>query len=508
MAVKSTRQAQALDGRSDGGGRGSPKHQRSKNGLGKQLRVEEIIGLESVKGKDRARERSVERASSNDSRRFGDVQDDGEDVEEVLVDAEVNNPWSEVEDVDDDRNSPKAVDVPSVKSGPKAVPSGERDGTSNVTPEMSSPKAPLNGEWANGSPSQHNVTKGFQRVVPAFVDPNNPTQKEIVNFDKSRFFFELHKSDNKNVDNVFTRVTYINLKSLDSIVHLTPRVWKRVDGVFMIYVTCGKNLSELDAKTAMSIIAAQIMLPNNSPLLIRGVDTAGQITTSSRIGIDCVFYFAGEPDLDGFTDAIKKIIRNNSLLTKIFDCITPREVRSQLQLTNCLGITATDLLSGTASFSLSRSNFHFKTPWHIAEKSASRDEVITSNDCFLTITYLDGAIIPESFQAPTMSGDVPKTVQVKRVFEYTNRREHPASLATKSYPLQLHVASSENVRFKTRLCKHGASECPYGVRCLFAHGANELRPKPDSVPAAKNTMVDSPLKPTKLDAVAKIMGFF
>ncbi len=86
-----------------------------------------------------------------------------------------------------------------------------------------------------------------------------------------------------------------------------------------------------------------------------------------------------------------------------------------------------------------------------------------------------------------MSGDVPKTVQVKRVFEYTNHREHPASLATKSSSLQLHVASSENVRFKTRLCKHGASECQYGVRCLFAHGVNELRPKPDSVPAAKNT---------------------
>ena len=77
-------------------------------------------------------------------------------------------------------------------SSPKAV----------AVNELCSPKAVAVNDWAKGSPK---LPQDYQRVVPAFLNPDAETPAEITAFDLSRFFIEIHKSTTKNVDDIITQ---------------------------------------------------------------------------------------------------------------------------------------------------------------------------------------------------------------------------------------------------------------------------------------------------------------
>ncbi len=54
---------------------------------------------------------------------------------------------------------------------------------------------------------------------------------------------------------------------------------------------------------------------------------------------------------------------------------------------------------------------------------------------------------------------------------------------------QARTRRNKDPRFKTMLCKNFAqnNQCPYGRKCLFAHGHHELRPRPPPEAAAATT---------------------
>ena len=446
------------------------------------------------KGSLLAHERSREKSALQDNRRILGAQTSkasGSDGGESEVEAPL---------------SPKVVGGINVGSSPmqtsEASQGNASAGLASISPKANSdtigsaPNSPkavgVVGAWAKGSPK---LPTDFQRVVPAFLNPEAETEEEIAAFDLSRFFIEIHKSKTKNVDDIITKASYMDAKNSDKFKRVTPRAFKVLKGVFVAYMTFAESIPEDDAKRVMEGIASEIMKPKYSLPLFRGVDTAGQITTTSRNKIDSVFYFSGKHNPDDLIEVIKKIITNNEALSTILGCSATRLIRSQLQLTDCLGIFSTDLVRGVAQFSRSQAAFHFKPLWHMLSVDTPNMPILTCNDCFLTITHLEDDVIPESFEAPTMSGDVLKTVRVKKVTEYTNPRAPPVGYSSSkdsapNAPGNKSVrfsTSSENKLFKTRLCRQQVYPCPYGDKCLFAHGDQELRGRPMSGSDASNT---------------------
>ena len=500
--VKSSMAGKGKHKNANRGEGGSPSVQRS--ALKDQSRLSDNV----VKGVSLAREHSIERSAFHEKRRNlvahtseTSQVDGGNGVLEASAGLTPSSPEDSGGIVGSAPSSPKVDGVITGSSLPMVSPAhSSRGDGEDASPrvEVSSPKVASPNAWAQGSPKSQ---PDYQRAVPAFRDPNAETKAEITAFDLSHAFIQIRKSSTKNVDGTITRGYYVDLKKSDMFKRVTPRIFKFFDGVCMVYLTFADDISDEDAKHITGEIETQIMKSKyaNSLPLFRGIDTAGQITTTSRNKIESVFYFSGKHTPDDLIEVIKKIISNNGALLAILGCSASRPMRSQLQLTDCLGVTESELVRGAAKFSRSQSGFRFKPIWHMASVDTPNSEILTCNDCFLTITHLEDDIFPESFEAPTMSGDVLKTVRVKKVFEYTNPRARVVYSGTEdSAPVApsistkgsvLFSASSENELFKTRICRQ-ISPCPYGASCLFAHGTAELRARPlnEYAGAASNTI--------------------
>ena len=312
----------------------------------------------------------------------------------------------------------------------------------------------------DGDPNKNVKDKGngkiFQpRAEPAFKNANAPTPLEIINFDISRSFFIIKKSKTKTSDDIITKASFVNLIE-NNFTRLIPEIWKKLPkNIHLAYITVEEeSVSESNAKQIMEILAHNINLPENSPLMFNGIDIGGQINTKSRMGIESVMYFSGQPKPDDISEIVKKIAKTSEKMSKILDCKIKKTFRSQMQLTNCLGISKQDIIESISSSNfLQVSNLQFKPPNHIA----SNGNVLTSDNCYLTITHHEQTIFPTTFEAPSM-GDYIKTMKVKKIFQYTQQNNLP---------------NPSESNYKTKLCL--SPNCTYGEKCRFAHGEKELK---------------------------------
>ena len=332
------------------------------------------------------------------------------------------------------------------------------------------------GKWSNGSPVKGAGNKSYGKPEAAFKDMSSPTFEELANFDRTRSFFMLKKD--RNVENIINIASFEEVNKSDAFFRLKPvGGWKLLEShpnIHMTYIGVAEDVSTEGAKMLMEIFAKRISLPHNSPPLFQGVDIEGQINTSSRNHIETVVYFSHKPNLDDLSKFIIKLVKGNEKLLAILGCENHVVVRSQLQLTNCVGVATVSLIDGISSRWVHASNPILMPDSHIAER-IQQSEIYTSGNVRITISHLDNAVIPTSFEVPTLAGGT-KIIQVKRMFQYEKRRRAPA--ASFEPPAEPEATDPEShPLYRTRLCKK-LPECPYKDKCWFAHEKVQLRTKP------------------------------
>ena len=332
------------------------------------------------------------------------------------------------------------------------------------------------GKWSNGSPVKGAGNKSYGKPEAAFKDMSSPTFEELANFDRTRSFFMLKKD--RNVENIINIASFEEVNKSDAFFRLKPvGGWKLLESlpnIHMTYIGVAEDVSTEGAKMLMEIFAKRISLPHNSPPLFQGVDIEGQINTSSRNHIETVVYFSHKPNLDDLSKFIIKLVKGNEKLLAILGCENHVVVRSQLQLTNCVGVATVSLIDRISSRWVHASNPILMPDSHIAER-IQQSEIYTSGNVRITISHLDNAVIPTSFEVPTLAGGT-KIIQVKRMFQYEKRRRAPA--ASSEPPAEPEATDPEShPLYRTRMCKK-LPECPYKDKCWFAHEKVQLRTKP------------------------------
>ena len=168
----------------------------------------------------------------------------------------------------------------------------------------------------------------------------------------------------------------------------------------MTYVAVSNDIPDSQAKDLMKDLANK--LPQLALPMFNGVDNGGQITSRARISIETIIYFAvqhKQPVLQDLIGAIKKIVKNNTSMSTILDCNTPKDIRQQLHLGNLLGVHKQDIWAAFSSPHIHVSRLTLNT-----NRFTKDNLIITSETGHITINHQPGCEIPMSVVVPTMTG--------------------------------------------------------------------------------------------------------
>ena len=337
--------------------------------------------------------------------------------------------------------------------------------------------------WDKGNPLQEQrANMDFHPVEFIFKDPNTPTKEEIAELNLTRSFFLIQKSSNQSVDDIIEQIRFEDLNKSEELSRMIPRSWLRIkEEVHMSYVSV-KGLSDSIAKKVMDYVAPNLLKANL--FLLNGVDTAGNLTTSSKHGIDTVVYFATQkphqPNPKDFMSAVKNIVKDNTTLSTLLECTTPPDARYCLLIGNILGVSQAAILDGFTSPFIRTSNLLLDTTRYTRDT-----KVVTSNPGRINLTLPRHEQIPKSVKVTTWSGGSAEII-VTHHFEYGTYQPSKAQSAPSSAHASNEPASvpkfGQHPRHKTKIC-YNPSSCHFGPKCLFAHDKSELRPLPNTTHA-------------------------
>ena len=333
--------------------------------------------------------------------------------------------------------------------------------------------------WVNGSPqhmSQGSVV--FRTFNPAFANANSPTPEEITKFELSHTFIMICKSKSHSVHDIIIQVPFKDLNKTTEFDRFIPSQWMATEEVHMTYVAVSKDIPESQAKDFMKDLANK--LPQLDIPMFNGADNGGQMTSRARISIETIIYFAVQhnvqPNLQNLIAAITKIVKNNTSMSTILDCSTPKDIRRQLQLGNLLGVHQQDIWAAFSSPQVRVSRLTLNT-----NRFTRGNLIITSDTGHITINHQPGWAFPMSVVVPSMTGES-KTIYVTHHFEYGTDQPTTATTSTTNTiePDLSATNPAQNPFVKTRRCLNPSATCKHLKRgtCLFAHDDSELRPKP------------------------------
>ena len=118
--------------------------------------------------------------------------------------------------------------------------------------------------------------------------------------------------------------------------------------------------------------------------MLNGVDTGAQLSTSSKLGIDTVVYFATQPNHTNpkdFISAVKYIVKVNEVLSTLLDCKTLPPARYCLKLGNILGVPQSAIVAGFSSHYGKASNLSLDT-----NRFTQGNTIVTSTTGRINIT--------------------------------------------------------------------------------------------------------------------------
>ena len=220
-------------------------------------------------------------------------------------------------------------------------------------------------------------------------------------------------------------------------------MWKTLpEGVHVINISVADSITEENAKELISLVTQQLDTPQYRPEGFNDIDTSGMFTTYSRKGIEIMVYFHGpqKPDTKKFNTILQTIVKNNPKLQRLLNCKGPDPITARILLANCLGITSNVMKASVSSTSIHASNPTFLAKPHLRNKITLDNPLITSDKCYMTISYQKGTTIPSSFIAPTIFGP-DKTMTVENLLEFSKE-----------------LARIPPPNYKTALCTHFASK--------------------------------------------------
>ncbi len=327
--------------------------------------------------------------------------------------------------------------------------------------------------WDRGTPKvKVTRNKPYEKPEAVFKDIKSPTREEIIKFDRNRSFFMLKKDC--NINGIITRASFEQVNNSEEFRRLKPlggwKILNSLPDIHMAYIGVADDVPDEEAQMLMEMFAKFISLPHNSPSLFQAVDIEGQINTSSRNHIETVVYFSHKPNLDDLIKVIIKLVKNNEKLLSILGCVNHEIVRSQMQLTNCEGVSKASIINAVSSQECHVSNVILMPLFHIAER-VQQNDLFTSGHIRLTISHPKGVEIPTSFKAQTLSGGC-KLIHVKQIFQYDKHLKTP--VVSNSMP---DTSPESHPLYRTKMCKQ-LPQCLYKDKCWFAHEKDHLRNKP------------------------------
>ena len=209
----------------------------------------------------------------------------------------------------------------------------------------------------------------------------------------------------------------------------------------------------------MSVVSQQLDTPTYRPEGFNDIDTSGMYTTRSRKGTEIVVYFYGQkkPDIIKFNTTLQTIVKKNPKLLRLLNCKRPPPITARILLVNCLGITSNVIKAAVSSDSIQASNITFIPKPHLRNQVTVTNPIITSEKCYVTLSFPSGTNIPPSFTAPTILGP-DKTMTVENLLEFSKE-----------------LVKIPPSNYRTAFCTHFASKkkCYHGNQCNFAHSAEE-----------------------------------
>ena len=189
---------------------------------------------------------------------------------------------------------------------------------------------------------------------------------------------------------------------------------------------------------------------------------------------------------------LKAILTANTRVASILDCKAPKKISQQLQFDGVLGLYQNDIIASveaSAAPFIKVSNFHFSS-----NRCSESNIITTSAACRMTITHHEGVQIPTTFTVPSWAG-LDKTITYKRLFQYgTNQKSDTPSDQPKKSATPPSASS-----FKTIMCRQFKQgiDCPYNLKCQFAHGEKELRKnQPGNNPTSDGMHEQAPTPPS------------
>ena len=325
------------------------------------------------------------------------------------------------------------------------------------------------GAWAEGAPKpKPHVGKGFLPMVPLFDNIDSPSPLELDTFYETRTFILFKRSISNNAEDCISQASFGDLRNKpNEYSRMTPEVFKTAPkGVYMVYIGVEEGIPDSQAKEIIKTVVSNLPKIKDIPPPT-GIDNAGNFTTTSRQLIEIVGYYEGKPNLSILLGGLKAIITANNKVASILDCKAPKKISQQLQFDGVLGLHQNDIIASVEAAApfIKVSNFHF-SPNRFSESNI----ITTSAACRMTITHHEGVQIPTTFTVPSWAG-LDKIITYKRLFPYTNQKSDTPS----DQPKESATPPSAS-NYKTIMCRQFKQgiDCPYGSKCQFAHGKDEL----------------------------------
>ena len=362
------------------------------------------------------------------------------------------------------------------------MPDSGGDGGGDIQPQPQSQPQPQQMSYREAAHSKFPT-----KPQPIFKSRDNPSSEEIARFNSTYSFYLLQPSKTNSVSDIITEGSFQDLDNSTNFSHVNCEFWKVQPGkTHVIFFTVHKDVPTAEAKQITGAIASEIKKPHQSPTNFLGIDNESQFNSNTRTEIEAAGYFKAQPNPTQIKNLLVKIIQQSSPLSKILNCnpkpIIPM-VRSQVQFEKCIGVLESSIMHEMNTPETTASDFK----WLSYCPTTTGDPIFTADKCHVTITHNQQyKHLKTEYEVPTMAGGT-KKIQVKTVFLYTNPPKErqipdphipdPHNGVPAATPAALPLTSQDSR--KTVLCRHfqHTNECPYGDRCNFAHGHQDLRPK-------------------------------